>query len=200
MSKSNKGRLGYNVAGIIFIAIGLAVFAIRLGHAGPYPLPGGAAFIGSLAAIALGAYLLWPDKPRFTGLIAIVIATFASFPAIYSIVGESEEVISLYAFDPENNLVDLRLWIVDRSDGAWVGMGRSKATNHKLDGARLDMLRGGETICVIPALAEDRATVREIHRMKVDRYKAAQISASIGMYPSEASENTVALRLDPCPK
>ena len=200
MSESNKGRLGYNVAGVIFIAIGLAVFAIRLSHAGPYALPGGAAFIGSLAAIALGAYLLWPDKPRFTGLIAIVIATFASFPAIYSIVGESEEVISLYAFDPENNLVDLRLWIVDRSDGAWVGMGRSKATTHKLDGARLDMLRGGETICVIPALAEDRATVREIHRMKVDKYKAAQISASIGMYPSEASENTVALRLDPCLK
>lgn len=142
-------------------------------------------------------------RPRFTGLIAIAIATFGSFPAIYSIVGESEEVISLYAFDPENNLVDLRLWIVDRSDGAWVGMGRNKAITYKLDGARLDsarldMLRAGKKICVVPALVEDRATIREIHRMKVDKYKAAQISSSIGMYPSEASENTAALRLDPC--
>jgi len=51
----------------------------------------------------------------------------------------------------------------------------------------------------MPALVEDRATVSEIHRMKVDKYQAAQISASIGMYPREASENTVALRLDPCP-
>lgn len=199
MSETSKGQLGYNVAGVIFMAIGLAVFAIRLVHPGPYALPGGAAFVGALLAIALGAYLFWPGKPRFTGLVAIVLASFASFPAIYSIVAESEEVISLYAFDPENNLVDLRLWIVDRSDGAWVGMGRSKAITHKLDGARLEMLRSGETICVIPALVEDRATVGEIHRMKVDKYKAAQISASIGMYPSEASENTVALRLDPCP-
>jgi hypothetical protein len=180
MSETSKGQLGYNIAGIIFIAIGLAVF------------------VGAFAAIALGAYMFWPGKPRFTGLIGIVLATFASFPAIYSIVAESEEVISLYATDPENNLVDLRLWIVDRSDGAWVGMGRNKAITYKLDGARLDMLRGGKSICVIPALVEKRATVREIHRMKVDKYKAAQISASIGMYPSEASENTVALRLDPC--
>jgi len=198
MSETNKGQLGYRIAGVIFMAIGLAVFAIRLVHAGPYALPGGAAFIGALLAIALGAFLLWPGKPRFTGLVAIVVATFASFPAIYSIVGETEEVISLYAVGPENNLVDLRLWIVDRSDGAWVGMGRSKAVTHNLDGARLDMLRGGETICVIPALVEERATVSVIHKMKVDKYKAAQISASIGMYPSEASENTVALRLDPC--
>jgi hypothetical protein len=199
MSETRKQQLGYNITGVIFIGIGLAVFAIRLGHLGPYALPGGAGFLGALAAIALGAYLLWRGKPRFTGLIAIVLATFASFPAIYSIVAESEEVISLYAFDPENNLVDLRLWIVDRNDGAWVGMGRNKAITHKLDGAQLEMLRGGKTICVIPVLAEDRATVIEIHRMKVDKYKAAQISASIGMYPREASENTAALRLDPCP-
>lgn len=99
--------------------------------------------------------------------------------------------------------MDLRSWIVDRSDGAWVGMGRNKAITYKLDGARLDsarldMLRAGKKICVVPALVEDRATIREIHRMKVDKYKAAQISSSIGMYPSEASENTAALRLDPC--
>ena len=198
MSKTNKGQIGYAIAGVIFLAIGLAVFAVRLAHAGPYALPGGAAFIGALLAIALGAFLLWPGKPRFTGLVAIVVAIFASLPAFYSIVGESEEVISLYALDSDNNPVDLRLWIVDRSDGAWVGMGRSKAVTHNLDGARLDMLRGGETICVIPALVEDRSTVGKIHKMKVDKYKAAQISASIGMYPREASENTVALRLDPC--
>jgi hypothetical protein len=51
----------------------------------------------------------------------------------------------------------------------------------------------------MPALTKDRATVAEIHRMKVAKYKAAQVSASIGMYPREASENTAALRLDPCP-
>ena len=198
MSEKHKGQLGFNIAAVIFITLGSAVFLIRLGHAGPYALPGGAALIGAPAAIVLGAYLLWLGKPRFTGLIAIVLATSASFPAIYSIVGESEEVISLYAIAPDNKLTDLRLWIVDRDDGAWVGMGRDKATIHKLDGARLDMLRNGKIVCVIPAMAKDHATVAEIHRMKVAKYKAAQISASIGMYPREASENTAALRLDPC--
>lgn len=199
MSEFSKGRLGYTIAGILFILIGIAVFGIRLGHAGSYALPGGAGFAGGIAVIALGAFLLWPGKPKFTGLIAIVIATFASLPALYSIGGESEEVISLYAFDSANKAVDLRLWIVDREDGAWVGMGSNKATTYKLDGARLNMLRGGEIVCVIPRLEGNRDTVREIHRMKVAKYKIAQISASVGLYPKEASENTAALRLDFCP-
>ena len=82
MSGTSKGQLGYSIAGVIFMAIGLAVFAIRLVHAGPYALPGGAAFVGALLAIALGAYLLWPSKPRFTGLVAIVLATFAGIRRI----------------------------------------------------------------------------------------------------------------------
>ncbi len=53
MSGTSKGQLGYSIAGVIFMAIGLAVFAIRLVHAGPYALPGGAAFVGALLAIAL---------------------------------------------------------------------------------------------------------------------------------------------------
>jgi hypothetical protein len=198
MSETSKKDLGFRMVGTAFIALGLTVFVIRLGHTGPYAMPGGAAFIGALTIILLGGFLTWPGKPRFTGSIAIVIATFASFPAIYSIVGESEEVISLYAIDANNDPIDLRLWIVDREDGAWVGMGRSKAISHKLDGAKLQMLRHGNTTCVIPAMTKDQATVQEIHRMKVSKYKAAQVSAAIGMYPREASENTAALRLDPC--
>jgi hypothetical protein len=199
MNEFSKGKLGYTIAGILFILIGIAVFGVRLGHAGPYALPGGAGFVAALAVIVLGAYMLWSGKPKFTGLIAIVIAIFAALPAIYSIGGESEEVISLYAVDAENNPVDLRLWIVDREDGAWVGMGHKKAITYNLDGARLKMLRGGEMICVIPRQTKDQETVREIHKMKVNKYKIAQISASIGLYPSEASENTAALRLDFCP-
>ena len=78
-------------------------------------------------------------------------------------------------------------------------MGHKKAITYSLDGARLKMLRGGDMICVIPRQTKDHETVREIHKMKVNKYKIAQISASIGLYPSEASENTAALRLDLCP-
>lgn len=198
MPEDSKGSLAYTIAGIIFIAVGLGVFAIRLVHAGPYVMPQGAGFIGALSTIVIGGFLLWRDKPKFSGWIAIAFATIASLPAIYSIGGEAQEVISLYALDSENKTVDLRLWIVDREDGAWVGMGREKAMTHKLDGARLEMLRHGKMICVIPILHEDRTTVREIHAMKVDKYKTAQIAGAIGLYPLEATPSTVALRLDPC--
>ena len=43
---SNKESVShrYVIAGIIFILIGLAVFAIRLTHSGTYAMPHGAAF------------------------------------------------------------------------------------------------------------------------------------------------------------
>ena len=198
MSEFSKGEIFFKVCGVLFLAIGIMVFAIRFAHEGAYALPGGAGFIAGLGLIVLGAYLLWPGKPRFTGLLAVLIATFALSPAVYSIFAEAEEVISLYAYDANNEPVDLRLWVVDRSDGAWVGMSKQKAASHKLDGARLDMLRHGEVSCVTPKLAKDHSTVIDIHSMKVSKYKVAQFAASIGLYPSEASNNTAALRLDPC--
>jgi hypothetical protein len=198
MTDTKKSTVAYTLTGIVFIAIGLAVFAIRLHHAGPYTMPHGGALYGGLAAAGLGALLMWPGKPRVLGRIALVLGPIALFPAIYSIVGESEEVISLYASDSKDSPVDLRLWIVDREDGAWVGMSREKAIEHNLDGAELEMLRDGELSCVKPVLHEDRPTARAIHAMKYEKYTAAQLAASIGLYPREATESTVVLRFDPC--
>jgi hypothetical protein len=113
--------------------------------------------------------------------------------------GELEEVVSLYATDSAGNPAELRLWIVDRDDGEWVGMPRWKAVEHSLDGARLRLLRNGETRCVVPVLHEDRATVRAIHTLKVEKYAVARGAAAIGLYPREARETAASLRLDPCP-
>ena len=110
----------------------------------------------------------------------------------------SQEVISLFAKNADGGVTDLRLWIVDRDDGAWVGMGGTKAVNHNLDGAKLEMLRAGQMSCVTPVLFEDRPTVKEIHGMKVEKYAVAQISGAMGLYPLEAPDTTVVLRLDPC--
>lgn len=112
--------------------------------------------------------------------------------------GEWEEVVSLYAIDAEGQETDLRLWIVDREDGEWVGMSRGKAIAYSLDGAQLNLLRNGEIRCVTPMLAEDRETIHAIHAMKVEKYAAAQFAGNLGLYPREATENTAALRLDPC--
>jgi hypothetical protein len=80
-----------------------------------------------------------------------------------------------------------------------VGMQGSKAVEHSLDGARLDLLRTGETRCVMPVLHEGRPTVEAVHALKVEKYAVARASAAVGLYPREARDTTVALRLDPCP-
>ena len=113
---------------------------------------------------------------------------------------ELEETISLYATDADGRPAELRLWIVDREDGEWVGMPRAKAVEHSLDGAQLEMLRAGEVRCVLLKLHEDRPTVKAIHAMKVEKYAVARAAARVGLYPAEARDTTVSLRLDPCPE
>ena len=197
MTDSTNRSMLFTTAGLMILAVGLAVFAIRLQHAGPYAMPHSGALYGGLGAILIGIVLIY-GSPRVLCWIALAASPVALFPSIYSIMGESEEVISLYATDADNNPADLRLWIVDRDDGAWLGMPRTKAIDHSLDGSELQMLRHGEMQCVIPVLHEDRPTVEMIHGMKVQKYSAAQLAGSLGLYPLEATESTVVLRLDPC--
>ena len=78
-------------------------------------------------------------------------------------------------------------------------MARAKAVEHSLDGAQLELLRGGETRCVVPVLHDDRPTVKAIHALKVEKYAVARGAAAIGLYPREARETAAALHLDPCP-
>ena len=61
------------------------------------------------------------------------------------------------------------------------------------------LLRNGETRCVVPVLHEDRTTVKAIHALKVEKYAVARGAAVIGLYPREARDPAVSLRLDPCP-
>ena len=200
MTKTPKRSLFFAAIALVLILVGLGVFAIRLIHAGPYAIPHGGAVYGAIGGFILAAILIY-GRPKWLGWIAITLSPVALFPAIYSIMGESEEVISLYAKDSSNHPVDLRLWIVDREDGAWLGMSRAKAIEHSLDGSRLIMLRQGQSLCVMPVLYDkDRATVREIHKMKVEKYAVARAAGSVGLYPLEATDNTVVLRLDPCPE
>jgi hypothetical protein len=197
MSGTRKGSKAFSVLGFVLLAVGVAVFAVRLIHSGPYAMPHGGPLYAALGSLLLGGILVW-GKLRVLSWGALLLSPLALFPALYSIAGESEEVISLYATDSNKSPVELRLWIVDREDGTWVGMSRRKAVEHNLDGAQLRMLRAGEEVCVRPVLHEDRPTVRAIHRMKVEKYTVAQVAGAVGSYPLEAPDTTIALRLDPC--
>jgi hypothetical protein len=197
MLETRKGSKAFSILGFVLLAVGLAVFAVRLIHSGPYSMPLGGPLYAALGALLLGGVLVW-GKFRVLSWIALLVSPLLLFPAIYSIAGESEEVISLRSTDSAEHRVNLRLWIVDREDGAWVGMSKAKAVEHDLHGAQLRMLRAGEDVCVVPVLHEDRPTVRAIHGMKVEKYAVAQFAGAIGIYPVEAPDTTIALRLDPC--
>lgn len=199
MTKSTSPSKVRPAIGFGLIALGVAVFAVRLLHAGPYAMPSGASLFGGLGALLLGAVLMWPAAPRWLGWAALAASPVVLFSGLYSTLAELEEVVSLYATDAAGDPADLRLWIVDRDDGEWVGMPRWKAVEHSLDGARVQLLRGGETRCVVPVLHEDRATVRAIHALKVEKYAVARGAAAIWLYPREARDTAVSLRLDPCP-
>jgi hypothetical protein len=195
-SSSSKFR---TVAGWALLAVGLAVFLVRLLHAGAYAVPRGGNLFGGLGALLLGGALVWFSGTRILGWLALAASPVVLFFGLYATMAELEEVVSLYATDSNGQPAELRLWIVDRDDGEWVGMSRSKAVEHSLDGARLELLRRGETRCVVPVLHEDRATVTAIHALKVEKYAVARGAAAIGLYPREAPETAASLRLDPCP-
>ena len=199
MRESSSSSKLQTVVGWGLLALGIAVFAVRLLHDGAYAVPRGGNLFGGLGALLLGGVLVWSAAPRGLGWLALAASPVVLFFGLYATMAELEEVVSLYATDSAGQPAELRLWIVDREDGEWVGMPRSKAVEHSLDGARLELLRSGETRCVVPALHEDRTTVTAIHALKVEKYAVARGAAAIGLYPREASEAAVSLRLDSCP-
>jgi hypothetical protein len=198
--ESNASSKIQAVVGWGLVAVGIAVFAVRFSHEGAYAVPRGGNLFGGLGALLLGGMLVWPATPRVLGWLALAVSPVVLFFGLYATMSELEEVVSLYATDSAGQPAELRLWIVDREDGEWVGMPRTKAIEHSLDGARIELLRAGETRCVMPVLFEDRPTVKTVHALKVEKYAVARVSASIGLYPREASERSVSLRLDPCPQ
>jgi len=199
MSESNSSSKVRTGVGWVLVAVGIAVFSVRLLHEGAYAVPRGGNLFGGVGALLLGGALLWPAVPRALAWLGLAISPVVLFFGLYATMSELEEVVSLYATDSNGQPAELRLWIVDREDGAWVGMQRSKAVEHSLDGARLELLRNGETACVVPALHEDRPTVKAVHALKVEKYAVARGAAELGLYPREARETTVSLRLDSCP-
>ena len=200
MKESNTSSKLQTVVGWGLLAVGIAVFAVRLTHAGAYAMPRGGNLFGGLGALLVGGVLVWSGTPRGLGWLALAASPVVVFFGLYATMSELEEVVSLYATDSAGQPVELRLWIVDREDGEWVGMARGKAIEHSLDGERIELLRDGETRCVVPVFYEDRPTVTTVHAMKVEKYAVARASAAIGLYPREAPDVAVSLRLDPCPR
>ncbi len=200
MAASSSSSKLQTAVGWGLLVLGVAVFGVRFLHDGAYAMPRGANLFGGLGALALGGVLVWPAPMRGLRWLALAASPVVLFFGLYATMAELEEVVSLYATDSSGHPAQLRLWIIDREDGEWVGMPRWKAVEHSLDGAQLELLRSGKTRCVVPRLYEDRKTVGAIHALKVEKYAVARAAAAIGLYPREARETSVSLRLDSCPE
>ncbi len=180
------------IVGGLALCAGLAAFLIPLHHAGPYGIPGRGLF-GGLLCFALTALLLTRGVPVLARRAAFVAAPFILFVALYGALAELEEVVVVYAED-----ADLRLWIVDHEGGEWVSMPDAKAAAHGLDGARLEMLRAGETRCVVPRIVDDAAANRRTFDLRQEKYAVQRLGGLLGMFGDGPGPNTITLRLDPC--
>jgi hypothetical protein len=186
------------------LAVGASVFAIRLQHAGPYEMPAAGNLRAGVLALLIGGLLLTPALGRLGAArlargVLLAAAPLVLFFSLYAILAELEEVIVLRAADSSGQPSNLRLWIVDHDGVAWVSMNRGKAEEHALDGAPIEMLRAGETTCVVPVLSKDPADNVRTFELRDEKYSIQRLGRVIGMFGDGPSPQTVTLRLDPCP-
>jgi hypothetical protein len=192
--------------GLLMLAAGSAVFAIRLRHAGPYAFPEQGNLRAGVLALAIGLALAAPaiaNAAAGAGVLArrllLAAAPVVLFFALYATLAEVEEVVVLRATDARGAPANLRLWIADHEGAAWVSMPRSKAERHSLDGARLELLRAGRTSCVMATLSTDPADNERTFRLRDEKYAIQRLGRRIGLFGDGPSAETVTLRLDPCP-
>ena len=204
MDDSGSSARPERYVGWLMLLIGASVFVIRFQHAGPYQFPLGGNLLAAVLALLIGGWLsrAWLRASRFTTLlrwVAIAASPVVLFFALYATAAELEEVVVLKTTDESGRPANLRLWVVDRDDGSWVTMPRSKADAHSLRETRVELLRQGEIRCVIARRIEGRETANEIHLLRHQKYAVQRVATGIGLFGRTAGEDTVALRLDPCP-
>jgi len=77
-------------------------------------------------------------------------------------------------------------------------MNRSKAEQHGIDGAKLELLRAGVTRCVIPRIVEDPVANRRTFDLRQEKYAVQRLGGILGMFGEGPSPETITMRLDPC--
>ena len=126
-------------------------------------------------------------------ILGVAIGSVVGFMFLFKQLHDAEEVVVLHA-----DTKDLPLWIVERDGEAWLGMAREKAHTHNLHGREFQLSRFGRKQCVAPVLYDERSMAEMVHGLKMEKYAGARVMAGLGIYPSEATPTSVALRLDPC--
>jgi len=192
MNQRKPRSIAATIVGLVALGAGLAAFLVPLQHAGPYGIPG-RGLVGGLLCFAISGVLLARGAPTLARVVALLASPFLLFLALYGALAELEEVVVLYSGDAE-----LRLWIVDHDGVPWVSMPRSKAEQHALDGAKLELLRAGETRCVAPRIVDDPVANRRTFDLRQEKYAIQRLGGVLGMFGDGPGPDTITLRLDPC--
>jgi hypothetical protein len=192
MRDERPRAIAATIVGLLMLCAGLAAFLVPLQHAGPYGIPG-RGLVGGLLCFAISLVLVTRGTPRVLRAGALCASPIVLFFALYGALAELEEVVVLYPGDTE-----LRLWVVDHAGDAWVSMPRSKAERHGLDGAKLELLRAGETRCVIPRIVDDTKANRRTFDLRQEKYAVQRLAGAIGMFGDGPGPDTITLRLDGC--
>ncbi len=204
MSESRIPSKLQRFVGWLLIAVGVAAIGIRLQQIGPLALTSDRNLVVGGLTLLLGVWLVrpWLAGHRLAAplaWVALAASPIMLFQALYATLAEVEEVVVLKATDQAGRPSDLRLWVVDHGESEWVTMPRSKADAHGLSETRVELIRSGGVRCVIATRHEDRATVNEIHQVRHQKYSVQRLATSLGLFGRSPDEDTVALRLDPCP-
>ena len=192
MNSSKPRGTAATFVGVLTLLAGAAAFLVPLQHAGPYGIPG-RGLVGGLVCFAVSAVLLVRGTPVIARVVAYAASPLVLFFALYGALAELEEVVVLYT---EHS--DLRLWIVDHEGVEWVSMPRSKADENAIDGKKLELLRAGETRCVIPRIVEDTAANQRTFDLRQEKYAVQRLGGLLGMFGEGPGPHTITLRLDPC--
>jgi hypothetical protein len=192
MTDRKSRSIAASIIGTLTLCAGLSAVLVPLQHPGPYGLPG-RGLVGGLLCFAISAVLLVRGTPSIARSFAMIASPLVLFFALYGALAELEEVVVLYAED-----ADLRLWIVDHAGAEWVSMPRSKADEHAIDGARLELMRAGARRCVVPRIDADPAANRRTFDLRQRKYAVQRLGGMLGMFGDGPAPGTITLRLDPC--
>lgn len=192
MTETKPRSISMTIAGLLTLSAGVAAFVVPLHHAGPYGIPG-RGLAGGLLCFVISGVLFARSTPAMARWVALAASPLVLFFALYGALAEIEEVVVLSAADAE-----LRLWVVDYDGVDWVSMPRSKADDHAIDGAKLELLRGGATRCVVPRIVDDPVANRRTFDLRQEKYAVQRLGGALGMFGDGPGPETITLRLDPC--
>jgi len=190
--------------GIVLIALGLAVFLVRLRHAGPYFLPEGGNLAGGLGALVCGALLIRAKAAKIGGQAVrigltslLAIASLVSFYlALYGTLAELEEVVVVRPRCESERDDPLRFWIVDDAGALWISMGPGKAERTGLSRTRVvSLLRDGKERCMDAAIVDDPAILRRVLPLLEEKYTVARVAVSLGVFGESRYSTNQLLRL-----